>query len=49
MTGMYLSVENDVKIPPFGPVAQLVRAGDSSNGAFIIERYEMNGMNSGKP
>jgi len=33
----------------FGPVAQLVRAGDSSTWCAHTERYEMNGMNSGKP
>ena len=33
----------------FGPVAQLVRAVDSSKWCVHIERYEMNGMNSGKP
>jgi len=33
-----------------GPVAQLVRAGDSSQKWCVrVERYEMNGMNSGKP
>ena len=38
-----------VKIARHGPVAQLVRAGDSSKRCVHIERYEMNGMNSGKP
>ena len=33
----------------YGAVAQLVRAGDSSKGAFIDESHEVNGMNSGKP
>ncbi len=32
-----------------GPVAQLVRAGDSSVWCVHAERREMNGMNSGKP
>ena len=33
----------------FGPIAQLVRAVDSSKGAPGFERARMNGMNSGKP
>jgi hypothetical protein len=33
----------------FGPVAQLVRAGDSSKWCVHAERHELNGMNSGKP
>jgi len=33
----------------FGPVAQLVRAGDSSQWCVHGESHEMNGMNSGKP
>lgn len=32
-----------------GPVAQSVRAGDSSLWCAHVERHEMNGMNSGKP
>ena len=33
-----------------GPIAQLVRAVDSSkNGALLNESRELNGMNSGKP
>jgi hypothetical protein len=38
-----------VRIAPCGPVAQLVRAGDSSKRCVRVARREMNGMNSGKP
>jgi len=52
---MFLIVKLDTIHPlkratPFlGPIAQLVRAGDSSKWCVYIEKYRMNGMNSGKP
>jgi len=42
-------VSHAVEYAACGPVAQLVRAGDSSKWCAHVERHGMNGMNSGKP